>query len=135
DEQNVERDLVRGFLPFGALDQPDHAVEEGRARRRRDAHANPVGKHQSATGDRGPIAARLADYWRGFTGDRRLVDRSHALDHVAVGRNEVAGFDKDDVSDLNSGAWHEPVILLVAGPGDQLGLGLGALTAQRVRLR
>ena len=38
-------------------------------------------------------------------------------------------------SDLESGAGHEPVILLVAGPGDQLGLGLGALAAQRVRLR
>ena len=85
------------------------------------------------TADRSP--PELADHWRGFTGDRRLVDRSHALDHVAVGRNEVAGFDEDDVSDLESGAWHEPVILLVAGPGDQLGLGLGALTAQRVRLR
>ena len=85
------------------------------------------------TAERSP--PELADYWRGLAGDRRLVDRSHAFDHVAVGRNEVAGFDEDDVSDLESGAWHEPVILLVAGPGDQLGLGLGALTAQRVRLR
>ena len=34
-EQDVERDLVRRLLPLGALDQRDHAVEEGRARLRR----------------------------------------------------------------------------------------------------
>ena len=34
-EQDVERDLVRRLLPLGALDQGDHAVEEGRALLRR----------------------------------------------------------------------------------------------------
>ena len=42
-EQDVERDLVRRLLALGALDQRDHAVEEGRALRRGDAHLDPVG--------------------------------------------------------------------------------------------
>ncbi len=42
-EQDVERDLVRRLLALGALDQRDHAVEEGRALGRRDAHLDPVG--------------------------------------------------------------------------------------------
>jgi hypothetical protein len=29
DQQDIERDLVRGLLPLGALDQLDHAVDEG----------------------------------------------------------------------------------------------------------
>ena len=36
-EQDVQRDLVRRLLPLGALDQRDHAVEEGRARGGGDA--------------------------------------------------------------------------------------------------
>ena len=31
-EQDVERDLVRRLLPLGALDQRDHAIQEGLAR-------------------------------------------------------------------------------------------------------
>ena len=31
-EQDVERDLVRGLLPLGALDEGDHPVEERLAR-------------------------------------------------------------------------------------------------------
>ncbi len=77
----------------------------------------------------------FADDRRGFAGDRRLVDRGHADDHLAVRRNHVAGFDEDDVADLEAGARHQPVILRVAGTGQKLGLGLGALTAQRVGLR
>ena len=103
DQQNVERDLVRRLLPLGAFDQPDHAVEEGRARRRGDAHADPVGQHLRAAGDRGAVAAGFADDRRRFAGDRRLVDRGHALDHLAVGGDDVAGFDQHDVADLQLG--------------------------------
>ena len=35
DEQDGQRDLVRRLLPLGALDQGDHAVEEGLRRRSR----------------------------------------------------------------------------------------------------
>ena len=42
-KQDVERDLVRCLLALGALDQRNHAVEEGRALRGRDPHLEPVG--------------------------------------------------------------------------------------------
>ena len=35
DQQDVQRDLVRRLLARGALDQRDHAIEEGLARVRR----------------------------------------------------------------------------------------------------
>jgi hypothetical protein len=68
-EQDVERDLVRRLLALGAFDQRDHAVEEGRAGRGRDAHLDPVGEHLRAAGDGRAVAAGLADDGRGFAGD------------------------------------------------------------------
>ena len=85
-EQDVERDLVGRLLPHRALDQRDHAVEEGRALRRGDPHLEPVRGHARAARHRRAVAAALADDRRGFAGDRRFVDRGHALDHVAVAR-------------------------------------------------
>ena len=102
DEQDIERDLVRRLLPLGAFDQLDHAIEEGRARRRGDAHADPVGEHLRAAGDRRAVAAGFADDRRRFAGDRRLVDRGDALDDLAVGRDDVAGLDQHDVADLQA---------------------------------
>ena len=103
-EQNVERDFVRRLLPLGAFHQLDHAIEEGRAGRRGDAHADPVGQHLRAAGDGRAVAARLADDRSRFTGDRRFVDRSDAFDDLAVGRDQIAGFDQDNVADLERGA-------------------------------
>ena len=97
-EQDVERDLVRRLLALGALDQRNHAVEEGRALRRGDAHLEPVGDHQRAAGDGRAIAAGLANDRRRLSGDGRLVDRGDALDHLAVGGDQVAGFDQHDLS-------------------------------------
>ena len=134
DQQDVERDLVRRLLPLGAFDQLDHAVEEGRARRRGDAHLDPVGQHLRAAGDRRAVAAGLADDRRGLAGDRRLVDRGDALDHLAVGRDGVAGLDQHDVADLQAGAGDQLVVAAV-GPGQQLGLRLGARAPQRIGLR
>ena len=111
DQENVERDLVGSLLPLGAFDEPDHAVEEGRARRRGDAHAYPVGQHLRAAGDGRAVAAGFANDRRRFAGDGGFVDRGHALDHLAVGRNDVAGFDQDDVVDLEFGRGDEAVAL------------------------
>jgi hypothetical protein len=44
-----------------------------------------------------PVTAAFADHWRRFTGDRRFVDRGDALDHIAVARDEVAGFNQNHV--------------------------------------
>ena len=85
------------------------------------------------TAERSP--PELADDRRGFAGDRRLVDRGHAHDHLAIRRNHVAGFDENNVTDLEAGARHQPIILQIAGAGEKLGLSLGALPAQRVGLR
>ena len=106
DQQDVERDLVRRLLALGALDQLDHAVDEGRARRRRDAHPDPVGQHLGAAGHGRAVAAGLADDRRRFAGDRRLVDRGDAFDDLAVRRNGVAGLDQHDIADLEAGARH-----------------------------
>ena len=134
DQENVERDLVRSFLPLGAFDEPDHAVEERGARRRGDAHAYPVGQHLRAAGDGRAVAAGFANDRRRFTGDGGFVDRSHALDHLAVGRDDVAGFDQDDVVDLEFGRGDEAVALRIAVAAYQLGPGFGPLPPQRFGL-
>ena len=107
-EQNVERDLVRRLLPLRALDESDHPVEERRAGCRGDAHLDPVGDHLRSAGDRRTVAAALADHRRRLAGDRRLVDRGDAVDHLAVARDEVAGLDQDDIARLQLGRRHLP---------------------------
>ena len=97
-EQDRERDLVRRLLPARRFDHRDHAVEEGLARVGGDADDQPVGEQARAAGDRAEVAARLADDRRRLAGDRALVDRADALDHLAVGGDEVAGFDQHDVA-------------------------------------
>ena len=97
-KQNVEGDLVGCLLALGALDELDHAIEKGRAGGGGDPHADPVGQHLGSTGDRRAVAAGLPDDRRGFTGDRRFVDRRDAFDDLAVGWNDVAGLDKHDLA-------------------------------------
>ena len=99
-EQDVQRDLVRRLAPLGALDQRDHAVEERLARLLGDLDDEPVGEQARTAGDRGAVAAGLADHRRRLAGDRRLVDRADALDHLAVGGDHLAGLDDDDVAAL-----------------------------------
>ncbi|MGY4415490.1 hypothetical protein ACVWW4_007226 [Bradyrhizobium sp. LB7.1] len=96
-QQDVERDLVWRLLPLGALDQLDHAVDEGRTLSCRDPHADPVGQHLRAASHRRPVAAGFTDDRRGFAGDRGLVDGGDALDHLAIGGNGIAGLDQHDV--------------------------------------
>ena len=84
------------------------------------------------TADRSP--PELADDRRGLTCNRGFVDRGHALDHFAVRGDRIAGFDENDVADLEAGTRYELVILM-ARSAQQLRLGLGPLPAQRVGLR
>ena len=131
-EQDVERDLVRRLLALGALDQRDHAVEEGRALRGGDAHLEPIGDHQRAAGDRRAVAAGLANDRRRLAGDGRLVDRGDALDHLAVGGDEIAGLDQHDLSGpkLACRSRHDEPLLLI---DDELGHGLLARLTQALR--
>ena len=137
DEQDVERDLVRGLLPLGALDQRDHAVEEALARLGGDPDDEPVRDEPGAAGDGRAVAAGFADHRRGLAGDGALVDRGDALDDLAVGRDDVAGLDEDDVAAAELRGRHrlEGVVRRVGGR--QLlagGLGLGGAQARRLRL-
>ena len=133
-EQDVESDLVGRLLALGALDQPDHTIEEGGAGRGGDADADPIGQHLGSAGHRRAVAARLADDRGRFAGDGCLVDRGDALDHLAVGGDVVAGLDQHDVADPQAGAGDK---LIVSGIRclQELGLRLGALTPERVGLR
>ena len=133
-EQDVERDLVRCLLALGALDERNHAVEEGRALRCGDAHLEPVGDHQRAAGDGRAVAAGLANDRRRLTGDGRLIDRGDAFDHLAVGGDQIAGLDQDHLSWRKLARWNrhgEPSLLI----HDELGFRLFAGLAQRCRLR
>ena len=93
-----QRDLVRRLLPLGAFDQRDHPVEEAVTRLLCHPDPDPVGDDARTGCHRRAVAAAFANDRRGLAGDRRLVDRSHALNHLAVGRDQVAGLDQDDVA-------------------------------------
>ena len=133
-KENVERDLVRRLLTLGAFDQLDHAVEEGRALRCGDAHLEPVGDHQRAAGHGRAIAAGFANDRRGFAGNRRLVHRGDAFDHLAVGRNQIAGFDQHHLSrpELAGRSGHHECVFPI---DDELRLGLLAGLPQACGLR
>src|SRR3546814_8072369 len=59
---------------------------------------DPIGEDARPRGHRAAVAARLADHRRAFARDCGLVDRGHARDHLAVGGDQVAGFDEHDLS-------------------------------------
>jgi hypothetical protein len=129
-QQDGQRDLVGRLLALGAFDHRDHAVEEGLARVGGDAHHDPVRQHAGAAGDRGEVAARLADHRRRFAGDGAFVDRGHAFDHLAVGRDHVAGLDQHHVA-LAQRRRRQPAPCL----GGWLGGHALLQAAQRGRLR
>ena len=132
-QQDVERDLVRRLLPLGALDERDHAVEEGLARIGGHLHADPVREHLRAARHRRAVAARLANDRRRFAGDGAFIDRRDAFDDLAVGGNHLAGRDPDDVA-LAEASPPAPSSYVAAGAlalRDRLGLR----PPQRVGLR
>jgi hypothetical protein len=65
-----------------------------------DLYLDPVGDNLR---DGRAVSAGFADDRRGFARDRRLVDRGHAFDHVAIAGNEIAGFHKNNVALLERG--------------------------------
>ena len=69
----------------------------------------------------------------GLAGDRRLVDRSNALDHLSVRGDGISGLDQDEIADLEVGAGHLLEISSICF-GQELGLRLRALASQGVGL-
>ena len=119
-EQDVERNLVRRLAALGTLDEGDHAVEERAARLLRDLDHQPVGEQPRAAGHGRAVAARLADHRGGLARDRGLVDRAHAFDDLAVGGDDLARLDDDDVTALEVGRGD---LLQAAGVGSAEGHG------------
>ena len=87
---------------------------------------------RGAAGDRRAVAAALADHRRGFAGDRGFVDRGDALDHLAVGRDEVAGLDQHDVADLQLRRRAPARSMSLGAPSSRLADGLACACARSV---
>ncbi|MCY1399008.1 hypothetical protein D9M71_140560 [compost metagenome] len=91
DQQDIQGDFVGSLLPFGTFDQGDHAVQGRLAGVGADLHQQPVGHQPGVAGDGRTIATGLTNHRRGLTGNRRLVDRRDALDHLAVAGDHFTG--------------------------------------------
>ena len=65
-----------------------------------DPNDEPIGEDLGASRDGAAIAAALPNDRRAFAGDGAFIDRGDAFDDFSVGRNEIAGFDKDDIAFL-----------------------------------
>ncbi len=87
----------------------DHAIEEGVALRRRDAHHDPVGNDQRAAGDGRAVAAAFADDRRGFAGDRptSFTEATPSMTSPSDW-DEVARLDEHDVARLQLRGRHRP---------------------------
>ena len=103
----VERDLIGSLLPDGSLDQGDHPIEKALAGLGRDLDDDPVGKHPRASRHARAIAAGLSNDRRALAGDRALIDRGHAVDNLAIGRNHLAGLDRNEITGPQLGGRNE----------------------------
>ena len=63
-EQDVQGDLIGGFLPVRTFDESDHPVDEAFAGLLGDPDDDSIGENLGSAGDRGPVPA-------GFPDDRR----------------------------------------------------------------
>jgi hypothetical protein len=104
------------------------------ARLRSDTDDDPVAQDPRATRDRTTVAAALAHHRRGFPGDRRLVHRGDAFDHIAIRGDEVTGFADDRIAPTKIGG-RDPFLATVlqsttkglrARPFQGVGLSLAA---------
>ena len=135
-QQDRQRQFVRRLLPFGALDQRDHPVDEGRARRGGDPHLDEVGEHRRSAGDGRAIAAGLANDRRGLAGDRRFIDGGDALEDLAVAGNDLARFDQHDIAEAKIERVHPfDDAAEIRRIDIALGAGVAAGAAQSVGLR
>ena len=128
-----QRNFIRGLLTDGALDQRDHAVEEGLTRKRRDLDHDPIRDDPRAASNARAIAARLADDRRGFAGDRGFVHRRDPFDDFAVAGNHLPCRYDDAVARSQIG--RQDFLEATAGSIEAIGGRLAARLAQRFGLR
>ena len=105
-EENRKRLFIRRAASLGAFDHLNHLFDEGFARIAFDPHNDPVGKNSGAARDGREVAARLADYRRGFARHRGFVDARNAGDDFAVARDHVARTNNHDVALSQGRALH-----------------------------
>src|SRR5581483_9759587 len=72
----------------------------------RDANHDAIAQHARAAGHGTSVATAFTDHRRGFSGDRRFIYAGDPFDHVAIRRNDVAGFADDQVAFLQSSGWN-----------------------------
>ena len=124
-DQDVERDLVGSLLAFRALDEGDHAIQEGLAGVGGDPDLDLVGQHLGAAGHGAAVAAGLANHRRAFTGDHRFVHGRDAVDDLAVAGDQIAGFTEHDIAGAQRGAGTCSTLPPIHEPFRQrIGLGL-----------
>ena len=63
-EQDVQGDLIGGFLPVRTFDESDHPVDEAFAGLLGDPDDDSIGENLGSAGDRGPVPAGLPDHRR-----------------------------------------------------------------------
>ncbi|MNL10623.1 hypothetical protein D3C87_1314300 [compost metagenome] len=106
DQQDIERHFVRSFLPFGAFDQSNHAVQRRLAGIGGDLHQQPVRHQPCVAGNGRTVATGLANHRRRFTGNRRFVDRRDAFDHLTVTGDHLPRFDAHHIAFAQVGGGH-----------------------------
>ena len=97
-QQDVQGDLVGGFLPGCPFDHGDHLVQKAAPNLAGNAQHQPVGKHRGATGDGAAVAAALAYDRGGFARDGAFVHRGCPFGHIAVGGDHLACLHKHVVT-------------------------------------
>ena len=132
-KQDGECHLVRRLLPLGTFDQMDHAVEEALARIDGDPDEQLVRDDRRAGGDRGEhVGSGLFEHGCRLAGDGGFVDIRDPFGDLAVGRNDLAFRDADQIL-LAQGRRRD--LLRLAGGQEPLGHQLGLGPAQRGSLR
>ena len=104
-----------GSPPRGG-DQLAHLGEHAVAEVGGDLDLEPVGQDPRPADHGRAIAAALADDRGRLARDREFINLGHTLDHLAVGRDDVARLDQDHVAGVQGLAGHglvEPVLTAV----------------------
>jgi hypothetical protein len=118
-----------------SFDHGDHAIDERLARVGGGAHDEPVGQHARSAGDGAPVAAALTDHGRALAGDGALVHRRHALDDLAVARQQVTRAHQHHVTLPQHGRGHDGDAQVVLGIEQLARHDVGTRPPQRVGLR